>query len=98
MLIIPRGEPSLASSVSSDPDIRIDGIDKVSGQAQYAADVQRPGMLHTRILRSPLPHARIVSIDVEKARALPGVHAVLTGRDLPGYLVGRSMRDMPILA
>src|SRR5205823_1511783 len=55
-------------------------------------------MLWARALRSPLPHARIVSIDAGRARALPGVHAVLTGRDLPDYRVGRSMRDMPILA
>jgi CO/xanthine dehydrogenase Mo-binding subunit len=88
----------LASSVSSDPDIRVDGVEKVSGQATYAADVVRPGMLHAKILRSPLPHARIASIDVSKARALPGVHTVLTAQDLPDALIGRSMRDMSILA
>src|SRR5579871_4840258 len=78
--------------------VRIDGAGKVTGATQYAADVTRPGMLHAKILRSPYPHARIVSIDTSRARALPGVQAVLTGEDLPEYLVGRSMRDMPILA
>ena len=77
---------------------RIDGFDKVTGAARYAADIVRPGMLWAKVLRSPLPHARIVSIDAGRARRLPGVHAVLTGRDLPDYRVGRSMRDMPVLA
>jgi CO/xanthine dehydrogenase Mo-binding subunit len=78
---------------------RIDGEAKVTGGATYAADVSRPGLLYGRILRSPYPHARIVTIDTSKARALPGVHAVLTGQDLPEhYLIGRAMRDMPVLA
>jgi CO/xanthine dehydrogenase Mo-binding subunit len=78
---------------------RVDGLDKVTGAATYAADITRPGMLWGKILRSPYPHTRIISIDTSKARALPGVHAVLTGADLPEhYLVGRAMRDMPVLA
>src|SRR6266571_1000663 len=86
------------AAVMADPNVRIDGTQKVTGEARYAADVVRPGMLHTKVLRSPLPHARIVSVDVARARALPGVHAVLTGDDVRDYLVGRAMRDMPILA
>lgn len=78
---------------------RIDALDKLTGAAQYAADLTRPGMLHARVLRSPVPHARIVSINVDAARALPGVHAVLTGADIPADVrVGRAMRDMPVLA
>jgi CO/xanthine dehydrogenase Mo-binding subunit len=77
---------------------RIDGREKVTGQARYAADISRPGLLHGRILRSPLPHARIRHIDARAARALPGVQAVLTAADLPAYLLGRAMRDLPILA
>src|SRR4029077_2377272 len=88
----------LHTTLSSDPNIRIDGADKVSGAAKYAADIVRPGTLHARILRSPVPHARIVSIDTSRAQALPGVHAVLTAADIPDYLIGRAMRDMPILA
>ncbi len=64
--------------------IRPDGIDKVTGRAQYGADMYWPGMLVGKLLRSPHPHARIVSIDTSKAAALPGVKAVVTGRDFPG--------------
>ena len=80
------------------PEPRIDGVEKVTGAARYAADVCRPGMLWAKVLRSPLPHARILRIETSAARALPGVHAVLTAEDLPDQRVGRSMRDMPVLA
>lgn len=63
--------------------IRHDGVDKVTGRARYAADTQMTGLLRGRILRSPHAHARILSIDTSKAEALPGVKAVVTGRDLP---------------
>src|SRR5215831_15005548 len=63
--------------------IRHDGIDKVTGRARYGADIHLPGLLHGRVLRSPHAHARIVSIDVSRALALPGVRAVVTGADLP---------------
>lgn len=63
--------------------IRHDGIDKVTGRARYGADIALPGMLHGKVLRSPHAHARIVSIDVSRARALPGVKAIVTGADLP---------------
>src|SRR5207247_7931833 len=66
--------------------------------AKYAADITRPGMLWAKVLRSPMPHARIVAIDTSRARARPGVHAILTGADLPDYRLGRSMRDMRVLA
>lgn len=62
---------------------RIDGLDKSTGRAVYTDDIALPGMLHGKILRSPHPHARIVSIDTSRAEALEGVHAVVTGRDMP---------------
>ncbi|MHC4378112.1 MAG: xanthine dehydrogenase family protein molybdopterin-binding subunit, partial [Planctomycetota bacterium] len=62
---------------------KIDGISKATGQAVYTDDIQLPGMLHAKILRSPHAHARIVSIDTSKAEALPGVHGVLVGAELP---------------
>ena len=61
---------------------RPDGADKVTGRATFGADFSQPGMLTGKILRSPHPHARIKSIDLEKAAALPGVKAVMTGKDL----------------
>ncbi|PYM15621.1 MAG: hypothetical protein DMD81_14500 [Candidatus Rokuibacteriota bacterium] len=77
---------------------RVDGVDKVSGRARYSADITLPGLVWGKTLRSPLPHARIVRIDTSKAKACPGVLAVLTARDLPDVLVGRRMFDMPLLA
>jgi xanthine dehydrogenase molybdenum-binding subunit len=63
--------------------VRHDGIDKVTGRARYGADLSLPGMLHGKVLRSPHAHARIVRIDAARALALPGVHAVVTGADMP---------------
>ncbi|HZO40227.1 MAG TPA: hypothetical protein VFE97_13475, partial [Methylomirabilota bacterium] len=57
---------------------RPDGPDKVTGQVQYVADLSPRGLLHAKLLRSPHAHAKIVRIDVSKAKALPGVRAVLT--------------------
>jgi CO/xanthine dehydrogenase Mo-binding subunit len=63
--------------------IRPDGVDKVTGRAQFGADVHWAGSLVGALLRSPHPHARIVSIDTTAAEALDGVHGVITGADLP---------------
>ena len=63
--------------------IRHDGVDKVTGRAQYGADIRLPGMLYGRMLRSPHAHARIKRIDTSKAAALPGVKAVITAADFP---------------
>ena len=62
---------------------RVDGRAKVTGQTRFADDVTLPRMLHARLLRSPLPHARIIRIDPSRAAAHPGVHLVLTGQDFP---------------
>ena len=80
------------------PVKRGEGPDKVSGQTLYTADFNLPGLLWGKVLRSPLPHARIVSIDTSRAREVPGVHAVITGQDIPDRLVGRLLRDSPVLA
>ena len=63
--------------------VRPDGADKVTGRANFGADLRLPGMLTGRVLRSPHAHARIVSIDTAAARALPGVKAVVTAADFP---------------
>jgi len=62
---------------------KVDGLAKATGQAVYTDDIALPGMLHAKTLRSPHAHALIRAIRTEKALALPGVHAVITGRDLP---------------
>ena len=63
--------------------VRHDGVDKVTGAARYGADINLPGMLYAKILRSPHSHARIRKIDTSKAEALPGVVAVATSADFP---------------
>jgi CO/xanthine dehydrogenase Mo-binding subunit len=80
------------------PEYRVEGPLKVTGAARYTADVRMPGMLWMTYTRSPLPHARIVSIDTSAARAVPGVHAVLTGADIGFVGVGRTLQDWPALA
>ncbi len=63
--------------------VRHDGVDKVTGRAVYGGDTRLNGLLFGKVLRSPHVHARIVSIDTSKARAVPGVHAIVTNADLP---------------
>jgi 4-hydroxybenzoyl-CoA reductase subunit alpha len=80
---------------------RTDGRIKATGKARYAGDLVAPGMLHGKILRSPLAHARILNIDTGRAKKLPGVIAVITGKDFPGIPYGtrpdtRDQIPMPI--
>ena len=65
------------------PNRKVDGLAKATGAALYTDDIALPGMLHAKTLRSPHAHARIRGIDTSAALALPGVLAVITGRDLP---------------
>jgi 4-hydroxybenzoyl-CoA reductase subunit alpha len=67
---------------------RVDGVVKATGAAQYAGDLSLPGMLQGKLLRSPHPHARLLGIDTSRARALPGVRAVVTGQDTLGFKAG----------
>ena len=77
---------------------RAEGPDKVTGSGIYGMDRTLPGMLWCKILRSPFAHARIVSIDASEASALPGVHMVLTGKDLEGVRTNRApIKDEPAL-
>jgi xanthine dehydrogenase YagR molybdenum-binding subunit len=62
---------------------RLDGPDKVTGRARYTFDITRPGMLYGRIVRSPHPHARVVSVDLRAAQRAPGVKAALVWKDRP---------------
>ena len=60
---------------------RLDGPDKVAGRAKYTYDINRPGMIYGKIVRSPYPHARIVSIDTSAAEKAPGVKATLSWKE-----------------
>jgi CO/xanthine dehydrogenase Mo-binding subunit len=77
---------------------RPDGPDKVTGKVQYVADIAPRGLLHAKLLRSPHAHAKIVKIDVSKARALPGVRAVLTAADIPELKGKPASRAHAVLA
>ena len=82
------------NSVIGNSVARRDLPQKLTGQAQYTSDVQLPCMLHGKIVRSPHPHARIVSVDTAQAERLPGVHAIITPFDVPP---GRLAPDVAIL-
>jgi len=79
---------------------RTDALEKVTGRARYLSDLELPGMAHARLLRSPFAHARIARLEVERARALPGVYAVLTAPDFTwcDAFYGPALRDRPLLA
>ena len=79
---------------------RRDALAKVTGAAQFTVDLGMPGLAHAKVVRSPYPHARILSIDTAAARAHPGVVAIVTAADLPDVelLYGHSIADHPLLA
>ena len=77
--------------------IRLDALEKVTGEAEYCTDIKVPGMVYAKVLRSPFPHARIISIDTSKAENLPGVRAVITGKDAPEIRYGGFLRDQHAL-
>ena len=87
-----------ARSPFASDEVRLEGRAKVSGAAAYAADAAKPGMLWAAFVASPVPHARIVAIDTQAAREMPGVHAVLTGSDIGEHYLGRALFDWPVLA
>ena len=87
-----------ARKVIGTPVQRLEGPEKVSGRATYATDVRLPEMLWCKVLRSPISYGRIKKIDTGRALALSGVHAIVTGEDVAGLLIGRKIYDMPILA
>jgi len=77
---------------------RVDAVGKVTGQTLYPGDLTMPGMLHMKVLFARRPHARIKRLDVSKARAAPGVVAVLTAQDVPVNEFGLVTFDAPVLA
>ena len=75
---------------------KIDAVDKATGRARYIQDMKLPGMLYGKILYSKYAHARIVKIDTSKAKALPGVRAVITGEDVPEIKMGVYKDNRPL--
>lgn len=95
-----KGVRSLSElQVVGKPLRRADGLPRVLGTAKYAGDIWFSDTLDAKALRSPHPHARIIHINTQKARRLPGVHAVLTAKDILGSnRYGALVKDQPILA
>ena len=92
--LLPTADVVVGESV-----VRIEGIDKVTGATKFADDLYAPEMLYAATLRSEYPHARVLSIDVEAARQVSGVAAVLTAKDVPGRnRFGLIRADQPVLA
>ena len=86
------------TDVLTTPERRVEGRDKVTGAAKYAADFKREGMLHAAFVGSPYAHALVRSVDTAAARAIPGVRAILTGADVRPARFGRRLQDWPVLA
>ena len=88
--------PNYPTSIVGQRVPKLDAMDKATGRAEYGHDVRLPGMLHGKILYSGVPHARIVSIDVSRARKLRGVKAVLTGADNFAHKFGYGADNTPL--
>jgi len=78
------------------PEVKVDAVKLAQGKPAFAADIELRGMLHAKVLHSPHAHARIKKIDVSKARALPGVAAVLTWHDIPRVVYSTAGQSDPI--
>lgn len=91
-------EGSMELSVVGKSVFRVDAFEKVTGQAVFCDDIKLPRMLCSKLLRSPLPHARILRIDTSKAERVPGVKAILTGKDVPKKRFGITVFDQTVLA
>ncbi len=83
------------TTVVNKPEPKVDAIKLVKGRAVFADDMEMPGMLYGGLLTSPHAHARITHIDAGKARALPGVHAVLTHKDVPRVIYASGGQTYP---
>lgn len=86
----PKPDPKSRFAVLGTPQPRVDGPDKATGRAKYAGDLRLPNMLWGKILTSPHPHAKIISIDTSEAEKLPGVYTVITAKDVPDVKYGVS--------
>ncbi len=78
--------------------VRSDAVTKTTGSAMFGTDIALPGMLHGRLLRSPVPAGRIVKLDLSQVVAAPGVHGVSTAADVPDRRSGLVLLDAPLFA
>ena len=93
-----RGGDGVTAARSVGTDVpRVDGLEKVTGAAQYTADLKFPRLLHVAVVRSPHPHARVLDVRTEKASRMPGVRAVVSGRDFPLH-TGIYLKDQTVFA
>ena len=92
------GVVEAASTAEPTPFLRPDGKEKVTGSGRYTADLSLTGQLHAKLRYADHTHARIVSVDASRARALPGVLAVLTHEDVPDVLYGDLVQDRRLFA
>ncbi|MBI4233284.1 MAG: xanthine dehydrogenase family protein molybdopterin-binding subunit [Chloroflexi bacterium] len=76
---------------------KLDAVEKVTGRLRYVADLRMAGMLYGKLVHSPYPHARILKIDTSAAEQLPGVMAVITGKDMPQTRYGHLVKDLSFL-
>ncbi len=88
----------MRGKIIGQPIPRVEGAEKVSGALRYAADTVRPGMLWGKVLRSALPHARLLHVDASRAKKLLGVKAVIAAADVNPRLIGAMLQDMPVFA
>jgi len=86
--------------VAGQPATRVDAVEKITGKALYTGDLELPGMTYAKILRSPLPHARLLKVDASKAKEMSGVITVLTRDDLNdlNYHYGATYKDQTVVA
>lgn len=95
LFTFPTVDLQSATDVVGKPEVKVDAVKLVKGKPVFADDFDLPGMLHAAMLTSPYAHARIKRIDASKARALPGVHAVLTYQDIPRVIYASGGQTWP---
>jgi len=97
-IVVPVPEARQQTPAVGQRATRLDAHLHGLGQTRYIDDLSFPGMLYAKIKRAGVASARIKSIDTKEAEAMPGVMAVVTGKDVPCNLFGPSLKDQPVLA
>ncbi len=93
--VAPWVTPEAQTDVVGRPEVKVDAVKLAKGKPAFTDDINLPGMLYAEMLTSPYAHARILNIDTSKAKALPGVHAVLTYKDIPRVIYASGGQSWP---